>query len=70
MSARRRIAPTVPNARRPYPAPVRTRTLLLLAVGCGLLILVAGAFMLVGLAGQDDPPGRSVTRRAGRRSAT
>ncbi len=56
MSARRRIAPTVPKRARPYPAPVRTRTLLLLAVGCGFLILVAGVFLLVGVAGQDDPP--------------
>jgi hypothetical protein len=40
----------------PYPAPVRTRTLLLLAVGCGLVILVAGVIQLLRIAGQDDPP--------------
>ncbi len=39
---------------------MRTRTLLLLAVGCGLLILVAGAFLLIGLAGQDEPTGAAV----------
>lgn len=33
---------------------VRTRTLLLLAVGCGLLILVAGTVFLFGLSGQDE----------------
>jgi hypothetical protein len=35
---------------------VRTRTLLLLAVGCGLAILVAGVVQLLRIAGQDDPP--------------
>ena len=44
--------PTVP---RPYPAPVRTRTLLLLAVACGLVILAAGVVQLLRIAGQDEP---------------
>jgi hypothetical protein len=35
---------------------VRTRTLLLLAVACGLLILVAGVIQLLRIAGQDEPP--------------
>jgi hypothetical protein len=35
---------------------VRTRTLLLLAIGCGLVILVAGVVQLLRIAGQDDPP--------------
>lgn len=35
---------------------MRTRTLLLLAVGCGLLILVAGVVQLLRISGQDDPP--------------
>lgn len=35
---------------------MRTRTLLLLAVGCGLLILAAGVVQLLRIAGQDDPP--------------
>jgi len=35
---------------------VRTRTLLLLAVVCGLAILVAGVVQLLRVAGQDDPP--------------
>jgi hypothetical protein len=35
---------------------VRTRTLLLLAVGCGLAILLAGGFQLLRVANQDDPP--------------
>jgi hypothetical protein len=34
---------------------MKTRTLLLLALGCGLAILVAGGVLLVMLAGQDDP---------------
>jgi hypothetical protein len=34
---------------------VRTRTLLLLAVGCGLVILAAGAVQLLRIAGQDEP---------------
>ena len=34
---------------------MRTRTLLLLAVGCGLAILVAGVVQLLRIAGQDDP---------------
>jgi hypothetical protein len=33
---------------------VRTRTLLLLAVACGLAILVAGVVQLLRIAGQDD----------------
>jgi hypothetical protein len=33
---------------------VRTRTLLLLAVGCGLVILAAGVVLLLGLANQDE----------------
>jgi hypothetical protein len=37
---------------------MKTRTLLLLALGCGLMIMVAGAVFLFQLAGQDDvaPP--------------
>ena len=35
---------------------MRTRTLLLLAVACGLLILVAGVVQLLRIAGQDEPP--------------
>jgi hypothetical protein len=35
---------------------VRTRTLLLLAVACGLLILVAGVVQLLRIAGEDEPP--------------
>jgi hypothetical protein len=35
---------------------VRTRTLLLLAVVCGLAILIAGVVQLLRVAGQDDPP--------------
>jgi hypothetical protein len=35
---------------------VRTRTLLLLAIGCGFVILVAGVVQLLRVAGQDDPP--------------
>lgn len=34
---------------------MRTRTLLLLAVACGVAILAAGAALFVQLAGQDDP---------------
>ena len=34
---------------------MKTRTLLLLALGCGLAILLAGGVLLVMLAGQDDP---------------
>jgi hypothetical protein len=33
---------------------MKTRTLLLLALGCGLAILLAGGALLVKLAGQDD----------------
>jgi hypothetical protein len=35
---------------------VRTRTLLLLAVACGLAILAAGVVQLLRIAGQDEPP--------------
>jgi hypothetical protein len=35
---------------------VRTRTLLLLAVACGLVILVAGVVQLLRIAGQDEAP--------------
>jgi len=35
---------------------VRTRTLLLLAIGCGFVILAAGVVQLLRIAGQDDPP--------------
>jgi hypothetical protein len=35
---------------------VRTRTLLLLAVVCGLAILVAGVVQLLRVANQDEPP--------------
>jgi hypothetical protein len=34
---------------------VRTRTLLLLAVACGLAILIAGVVQLLRIAGQDEP---------------
>jgi hypothetical protein len=34
---------------------VRTRTLLLLAVACGLVILVAGVVQLLRIAAQDEP---------------
>ena len=34
---------------------MKTRTLLLLALGCGLAILLAGGALLVMLVGQDDP---------------
>ena len=34
---------------------MKTRTLLLLALVCGLAILLAGGVLLVKLAGQDDP---------------
>jgi hypothetical protein len=34
---------------------VRTRTLLLLAVACGLVILIAGVIQLLRIAGQDEP---------------
>ena len=34
---------------------MKTRTLLLLALGCGLAILLAGGTLLVMLAGQDEP---------------
>jgi hypothetical protein len=34
---------------------VRTRTLLLLAVACGLVILVAGVVQLMRIAAQDEP---------------
>jgi hypothetical protein len=39
---------------------VRTRTLLLLAVVCGLAILVAGVVQLLRVANQDDPPRAAV----------
>ena len=43
------------GARRPHSLRrVRTRTLLLLAVACGLVILVAGVVQLLRIAGQDD----------------
>ena len=35
---------------------MRTRTLMLLAVACGLVILVAGGVQLLRVANQDDPP--------------
>ena len=35
---------------------MRTRTLLLLAIGCGFVILVAGVVQLLRIAGEDDPP--------------
>ena len=34
---------------------MRTRTLLLLAVGCGLVILLAGGIQLLRIANQDEP---------------
>jgi hypothetical protein len=39
---------------------VKTRTLLLLAVGCGVAILAAGVVFLLGLANEDSPDFRSV----------
>lgn len=38
---------------RPYPASVRTRTLLILAVGLGFMILAAGVVQLLRIAGED-----------------
>lgn len=35
---------------------MRTRTLLLLAIACGVAILAAGVAQLLRLAGEDDPP--------------
>ena len=35
---------------------MRTRTLMMLAVACGLLILVAGGVQLLRVANQDEPP--------------
>ena len=35
---------------------MRTRTLLLLAIACGLVILAAGVVQLLRIAGEDDPP--------------
>ncbi len=35
---------------------MRTRTLLALALGCAVAIMVAGAVFLLQLAGRDDPP--------------
>ncbi len=35
---------------------MRTRTLLLLAIGCGLMILLAGGIQLLRLANQDSTP--------------
>jgi hypothetical protein len=43
---------------------VRTRTLLLLAVACGLAILVAGVVQLLRVANQDDPPAAATVGRA------
>jgi hypothetical protein len=43
---------------------VKTRTLLLLAIGCGFLILAAGVVQLLRIAGQDDPPTAAVVGRA------
>jgi hypothetical protein len=34
---------------------MKTRTLLLLAIGCGILILVAGTVQLLRLSGDDEP---------------
>jgi hypothetical protein len=52
---RHHSARLIGSGRAPYPAPVRTRTLLLLAVACGLVILVAGVVQLLRIAGQDEP---------------
>lgn len=41
---------------------MRTRTLLLLALACGVAILVAGTFLLVGLAGQEEEQPADVGR--------
>ena len=35
---------------------MKTRTLLLMALGCGLTIMLAGAILLFQLTTQDDPP--------------
>ena len=35
---------------------MRTRTLLLLAIGCGFVILAAGVVQLLRIAGEDDAP--------------
>ena len=61
----RRIAPTVPSGARPYPAPVRTRTLLLLAVGCGFADPRRRRRAAAAVAGQDEPPAAVGRRRAG-----
>lgn len=51
----------------PYPVSVmRTRTLLLLAVSCGLVILIAGAVLLLQFAGQADAPKTLAVGQAGR----
>ena len=51
---------------------MRTRTLLLLAVGCGLLILLAGSIQLLRIAMQDDTEllGIGDTGTAGEASVT
>ncbi|MCU1366716.1 MAG: hypothetical protein JWN39_2355, partial [Ilumatobacteraceae bacterium] len=46
-------APTI--SRSSYPDRVKTRTLLLLAVGCGLVILVAGGIKLLFIADDKVP---------------
>ena len=42
------------TAGKPYPAGVRTRTLLILAVVCGFAILLAGGLQLLRIANQDS----------------
>ncbi|MCU1399369.1 MAG: hypothetical protein JWN62_2478 [Acidimicrobiales bacterium] len=55
-------APTI--SRSSYPDPVKTRTLLLLAVGCGLVILVAGGIKLLFIADDKVPPHLAVGQSA------
>ncbi|MET0326195.1 MAG: hypothetical protein ABW219_13290 [Ilumatobacteraceae bacterium] len=43
---------------------MKTRTLLLLAIGCGFVILAAGVVQLLRIAGQDDPPTAAVVGQA------
>ena len=45
---------------------MRTRTLLLLAVGCGLVILLAGGIQLLRIANQDEPAAALVIGDTGR----
>ncbi|MCB0956101.1 MAG: hypothetical protein R2694_03405 [Ilumatobacteraceae bacterium] len=49
---------------------MRTRTLLLLAIGCGLAILVAGTVQLLRIAGQDETTALGVGDRGSAGEAT